>query len=121
MFIPFKLNMKSNLIKIAQTNYPLIDVIKNRWSARSFTGDPIPQEQLNTILEAASWAASANNEQPWIYYYAHCNTTQFTSFWNCLNEGNHPWNKNASVLIIACIRKTFEKNFSAQPPRSTGK
>lgn len=110
MLVTFNLDMKSNLIKVAQTQFPVIDVIKNRWSARSFNGDPINHEQIHTILEAASWAASANNEQPWQYYFALRGTDSYTNLWNCLSEGNQAWTKNASILIVACIRKTFEKN-----------
>jgi len=52
-----------NTIKIAKTTYPVLDVIKNRWSARAFSNKVITDEELNTLFEAASWAASANNEQ----------------------------------------------------------
>ena len=101
--------MESIDIKVARTHHPLMDEIKNRWSARAFNGKNIDQSKLDTLLEAASWAASANNEQPWIYYYAHRNTEGFTSLWNCLMEGNRPWTLQASVLLVACIRKTFDK------------
>ncbi len=110
MFFTLYLDMKSKLVKVAQTQFPVIDLIKNRWSARSFNSDILSQEKINTILEAASWAASANNEQPWQYYYAVRESQSFTNLWNCLNEGNQAWTKNASILIVACVRKTFEKN-----------
>ncbi|NOT36925.1 MAG: nitroreductase family protein [Saprospiraceae bacterium] len=101
--------MQSKLIKVANTIQPVLELIKQRWSARSFNKQAISQEEFHTIMEAATWAASANNEQPWMYYYAHNNTESFSKLWECLVDGNKPWTKSASVLMIACVRKTFEK------------
>ncbi len=101
--------MEMNTIKAAHTRYPVMDVIKDRWSTRAFSGETISIEELNTLFEAASWAPSANNEQPWIYYYADKNAPGFQDLWNCLTPGNQPWTTNASVLLVACIRKTFDK------------
>jgi len=94
------------MIKEAVTQFPVLDLIKKRWSARSYSPKAISSEDVKTILEAASWAASANNEQPWEYIYAHKGTAGFDTIWNCLMAGNQPWNKNAAVLIVALARKT---------------
>ena len=99
-----------NTIKIAKTIYPVLDVIKNRWSARAFSNKTITDEELNTLFEAASWAASANNEQSWQYIYAKKETGAFDNIWNCLLPGNQPWAKHAAALIVAVARKTFEAN-----------
>jgi len=99
-----------NTIKIAKTIYPVLDVIKNRWSARAFSNKTITDEELNTLFEAASWAASANNEQSWQYIYAKKGTEAFDNIWNCLLPGNQPWAKHAAALIVAVARKTFEAN-----------
>jgi nitroreductase len=99
-----------NTIKIAKTTYPVLDVIKNRWSARAFSSKDISDEELNTLFEAASWAASANNEQSWQYIYAKKGTEAFDTIWNCLLPGNQPWAKHAAALIVAVARKTFEAN-----------
>ena len=99
-----------NTIKIAKTIYPVLDVIKNRWSARAFSNKTITDEELNTLFEAASWAASANNEQSWQYIYAKKGTGAFDNIWNCLSPGNQPWAKHAAALIVAVTRKTFEAN-----------
>ncbi|MFN8331753.1 MAG: nitroreductase family protein [Saprospiraceae bacterium] len=101
--------MDSKNIKQASAQYELLPEIKNRWSARAFDGSSLSVTELNTLLEAAAWAPSANNEQPWIYYYAHRNTEAFNSLWDCLVEGNRPWTTRAAVLMIACIRTTFEQ------------
>lgn len=96
--------------KTATTQYPVIDLIKNRWSPRAFSEQALTEEEVNTILEAASWSASAMNEQPWEYYVAHKNTEGFNKIFNCLVEFNQLWAKNAAVLIVAVARKTFAAN-----------
>ncbi len=102
-------------IKIAKTDFPVLDIIKNRWSARAFSNEVVTETHLNTLFEAASWAASANNEQPWQYMYALKGTPGFDKIWNCLMPGNQPWTKQASVLIVAIARKTFEANEKENP------
>lgn len=98
------------MIKEAKTQYPVIELIRKRWSARSFSDRPISEEDLHTLFEAASWAASSGNEQPWQYVYAHHGTEGFTKLWECLDGGNRPWNKNAAVLIASIKRTKIEKN-----------
>ncbi|MCF2447579.1 nitroreductase family protein [Dyadobacter sp. CY345] len=97
-------------IKIANTKHDVLDLIKNRWSPRSFSDKVIPENDLNTILEAAAWAASANNEQPWQYFYASKNNEGFAKIADSLFKGNKPWAQHADVLIVAVARKTFEAN-----------
>lgn len=89
--------------KTAKTKYPVTELIKNRWSPRSFSNKAISSEEINTILEAAGWAFSANNMQPWNYVYAHNGETGFQKLLDCLMPGNQAWAKNASVLISALI------------------
>jgi nitroreductase len=99
------------MIKIPNTSYPVIDLIKNRWSNRAFTKDSISQTQLQTLFEAASWAPSCNNEQPWQYFYAQkSNPIKFNALLNCLMTGNSVWAKEADVIIAAVARKTFHTN-----------
>jgi nitroreductase len=98
------------MIKTAQTNYPVIDLIKNRWSPRSFMQEEIDQKDVNTLLEAASWAPSAMNEQPWEYIYAHRGTAGFETLKNCLLPGNSSWAKDAAVLLVSMARITHTAN-----------
>ncbi|MFN0049271.1 MAG: nitroreductase family protein [Cytophagales bacterium] len=98
-------------IKIPKTQYPVSEIVKNRWSARSFTGEGINEATLHTLFEAASWAASSMNEQPWLFTYAHKeDEAAFEKFHSCLLSGNSPWAKNASVLILLCARTNFVTN-----------
>lgn len=105
-----------NDIKIAQTNYPVIDLIKNRWSARSFSEQPVNQDQLNTIIEAGTWAFSANNEQPWRIISALKGEERFQKILSCLMPGNTPWAKNAAGLIATFTKSTFDKE--GNPPNA---
>jgi nitroreductase len=98
--------MESSQIKQAKTQYPVIDLIKNRWSARAFSKKNIDDKDLFTLFEAAHWAASSSNEQPWRYIYAKREDKEaFEKMADCLLPGNKPWAKNAAVLIL-CLAKT---------------
>ena len=98
------------MIKHAITQFPVLDLIKQRWSARSFSPKQITADEIHTILEAASWAPSANNEQPWEFHYALKGTAGFDIIWNCLMPGNQPWNRNAAGFIVTIAHKTFAAN-----------
>lgn len=97
-------------VKIAQTQNPVHPLIKERWSARSFSAATISQTELDTILEAASWSPSSMNEQPWVYIYANRGSAVFAGIWDTLMAGNQPWAQNASVLIASLARKTHANN-----------
>lgn len=100
-------------MKHAPTSYPVHELIRKRWSPRSFASYPVAPETLNQVFEAASWAASAMNEQPWRYLYAHhADTETFGKMVDCLLPGNQPWAKNAPVLILA-LAKTHYDNGNA--------
>lgn len=104
-----KTRMESINIKRANTVHPLHELIRNRWSARSFSPKPLEQADLDTILEAASWAFSANNGQPWHYVYAHHSDVEaFHKIWSCLMPGNQPWCANAAVLMVSLAQKEFD-------------
>jgi nitroreductase len=110
--------MESINIKKATTENPVHDLISSRWSARSFSGKAISQADLETLLEAASWAFSANNAQPWQYVYAHRSDTEsFQKLWSCLMPGNQPWTDKAAVLMVSLIKKNFDNG----KPNNTAK
>lgn len=102
--------MQSTHIKKPNTMHPVNPLILKRWSARSFSEKPIAEEVLNTLFEAASWASSSMNEQPWEYWVVTTqNEEKYRLFWSCLMEGNQPWAQTAPVLILSLARKSFEK------------
>ncbi len=102
-------------IKIARTEHEVAEFIKNRWSPRAFSEQQISNKNLMQLLEAARWAPSANNEQPWLYLYAQKGTEGFDKICESLSPGNIPWAKNASILVVAMVRKTFEANGKENP------
>ena len=88
------------------TDYPIDPLFLQRWSPRSFTGAPMPEYELLTILEAARWAPSAFNSQPWRFIYARRDTEHWPKLLGLLTESNQLWAKNASVLIILVSKTT---------------
>ena len=102
-------------IKSPETSFDLAPLIRKRWSPRSFAEQAISKTQVEELLEAARWAASANNEQPWRYTYALKGTPGFEQLWNCLLPGNQPWTKDAAVLLVAMKRNTFARTGKANP------
>jgi nitroreductase len=88
-------------------HHPVSDLFPNRWSPRSFTGEIIADDELNRLFEAARWAPSAYNSQPWRFLYAKRDTPDFDRFLGLLNQRNQTWAKNASVLVILVSKKTL--------------
>jgi nitroreductase len=97
--------------KTALTNMKLNELIKKRWSPRAFS-DKIPtNEDIGTILEAARWSASCNNEQPWRILVGIKNQNEvYQNIFDVLAEGNQVWTKSAPVLIMIYAKKTFSRN-----------
>ena len=95
--------------KLAVTKYPVIDLIKRRWSTRSFTDQPISEGDLHTLIEAASWMFSANNEQPWRFIAAQKNSVSFEKILQCISPGNASWAKNAAALVVSIAKTNFDK------------
>ncbi len=101
-----------------QTEFEILPHILERWSPRSFTGDPMPREDLLAMFEAARFAPSSANEQPWRFVFAFRDSPQFDKFKEILSEVNWQWAKRASALLIISAKKTLsdtgEQNSSAE-------
>ncbi len=87
-----------------QSEYPVDPLFLDRWSPRAFDGNAMPPQHLMTILDAAHWAPSASNYQPWRFVYAHKDSDDWPLFVELLMEGNQRWAKNASVLLFVISR-----------------
>ncbi|QHT70234.1 nitroreductase family protein [Rhodocytophaga rosea] len=102
------------MVKEAKTSFPVHELVRKRWSARSFSEKPLTTEVVHTLIEAASWAPSSLNEQPWHYSYALKGTPGFDAMWACLLPGNQPWAKDAAVLVLSTgstiLAKTGQAN-----------
>ena len=96
--------------KLAHTDFPVIDLIRERWSPRSFTPEVPTEAQLQTLAEAAAWAPSANNEQPWFFLMARRGTEGFDKLADALMPGNKIWAQHAGALILSAARTQFAAN-----------
>src|SRR5215472_8236169 len=94
--------------KPAPNDSPIHELIRNRWSPRAFSDKPIPEEVLRSLFEAARWAPSSNNEQPWAYVVAtKDDNANFEKILGTLVEFNAGWAKNAAALAIAVAELSF--------------
>jgi len=91
--------------KRAATDHPIAPIFVDRWSPRAFLTSPIEKEKLDTLFEAARWAPSSANIQPWRFIFAHAGTSAHELMVGVLNESNARWAKDAGVLAIAIARK----------------
>lgn len=95
--------------KLAESAHPIHDVIARRWSPRAFDERPVEQATLKSLFEAARWAPSSNNEQPWRFIVASKETsTDYDRLFACLVEGNRKWVFRAPVLILSVASLLFE-------------
>lgn len=81
-------------------DHPIDPIFLERWSPRAFTGEPIAHDHFLTILEAARWAPSSSNAQPWRFLYAHRETPHWAPFLGLLSESNQVWAVRAAALIV---------------------
>ena len=88
-------------------DYPIHEMFLNRWSPRAFKGEPITQEELLTMLEAARWAASSYNSQPWRFIFALRDTAAWERFLNLLVPFNQSWAKESSALVFLVSNSTM--------------
>lgn len=103
--------MGKDSIKQANPDHPIHELIAKRWSPYAFDSAPVAPEQLKSCLEAARWAASSFNEQPWSFIIAtRDDETEFDRLINCLMEANQEWARNTGVLILTVIQKRFTRN-----------
>ena len=97
--------------KPAAADHPIHDMMVRRWSPRAFAPRPLPREQVLTLLEAARWAASSFNQQPWHFLVAtREDEERFAALLDCLVPGNRVWACNASLLIVTVTKQTFDHN-----------
>jgi len=109
-------------LKINQSNFNkmkkelILEIIQERWSPYSFSSIPVEEFKLKAMFEAASYAPSCNNEQPWLFVF----TTQdeqevFNDYIGFMTDGNKVWAKNAYALVISMVRTKF--SYSGRPNR----
>ena len=86
-------------------DHDIADLFLRRWSPRAFSGERISDEALSSLFEAARWAPSSSNSQPWRFIYAHRGTAQFNRIISTINPRNQRWAKDASVLVALLSKR----------------
>ncbi|ARN77094.1 nitroreductase [Nonlabens spongiae] len=112
---------KTNLLKETPTDHEILDLIKNRWSPRTFADTPISAADLNTLFEAGRWAPSSNNFQPWHIVWGVKGSETYDRIFNHLAEFNQNWAKNAPVLLLGIVdTKTPKGDDNYHAPHDLG-
>jgi len=95
----------------AKTDHPVHEFIQNRWSPRAFSDKTLAPETLRSLFEAARWAPSSSNEQPWAFMVATKQDPEnHAKILSTLVEFNQVWAKHAPVLVIAVSELEFARN-----------
>jgi nitroreductase len=103
---------------VRKPDHPVDELFLDRWSPRAMSGEEIPEEDLLTLFEAARWAPSSYNNQPWRMLYARRDTKHWQTFLDLLVEGNKVWAKDAAALILFASKTTFDFNGQTYPTHS---
>ena len=91
--------------------HPIHDLLRRRWSPRAFSNRPVEPDKLLSVLEAARWAPSSNNEQPWHYLVARKEEPEeFARLLACLVDRNQSWAKGAPVLMLSVASTVWARN-----------
>lgn len=99
------------LENLAETQYTVDDLIRGRWSPRAFSNRTVERDKLLSLLEAARWAASSYNEQPWSLIVAtQDQPSEYARLLSCLVEFNQSWAQSAPVLMLSVAKLHFDRN-----------
>ncbi len=97
--------------KTAATDHPVHALIAERWSPYAFGPESVADDDLRSVFEAARWAASSYNEQPWHYIVAkRDDADEFEKLLSALVEPNQAWAKAAPVLALGVVSTNFKRN-----------
>jgi len=95
---------------VRKSDHPIDHLFLDRWSPRAMSGEEISQQELLVLFEAARWAPSSYNNQPWRILYARRHTEHWEKFFNLLAEGNKAWAGKAAALLLFLSKTTFDHN-----------
>ncbi len=88
--------------------HPIQEFFVQRWSPRAMSGEPLGERDMLRLIEAARWAPSSNNGQPWRFAWAPSGTQRFDSLFGLLADGNKGWCARAGALVVVLSRRTFD-------------
>jgi nitroreductase len=103
---------------VRHADHPVDKIFLDRWSPRAMTGEPIAKQELLTLFEAARWAPSSYNYQPWRFLYAGRESEHWQTFFDLMVEFNQSWAKHAAVLVVFISRTHFDFNGNPAPTHS---
>ena len=102
--------------KPAITQFPIHDLLHSRWSPRAFSSRSVEPAKIASLFEAARWASSCFNEQPWHFILATMDHPMaYQQLVSCLVEGNQVWAKQAPLLVLTVAKMTFDHNGKPNP------
>lgn len=101
--------------EVRDADYPIDSLFLDRWSPRAMSGEGIAEEDVLTLFEAARWAPSSGNAQPWRILYARRESKYWPLFFDLLNDTNKVWCERAAVLVLF-VSKTV--NDAGRPIRT---
>lgn len=97
--------------KRAATAFPILDILAERWSPLAFSDRRVADDDLRSLFEAARWAPSANNEQPWRFLIAtRDQADEFARLLSCLTDGNKLWAHAVPVLCLNLVSTRYTRN-----------
>lgn len=97
--------------RLANAKHPIHELLQRRWSPRAFAERSVEPEKLRSLLEAARWAPSSFNEQPWSFLAAgKDDLIEYERMLSCLSEGNRKWARTAPLLMISVTAHNFRRN-----------
>ena len=92
------------------SDHPVDKLFLDRWSPRAMSGEPMAHDELLVLFEAARWAPSSGNSQPWRILYGRRDTPHWPLFFDLLVEANQVWARNAAALLLFVSKTTFDHN-----------
>ena len=104
--------------EVRKADYPIEKLFLDRWSPRAMSGEEISEAELMVLFEAARWAPSSYNNQPWRILYARRGTPHWQTFFDLMVPQNQVWTKNAAALLVFISKTTFDFNGKPYPTHS---
>jgi nitroreductase len=98
-----------------QPDQPIERLMVQRWSPRAMSGEPLRDDELLALFEAARWAPSTFNEQEWRFLFARRGSSWWDTFFGLLSPGNQEWCHRAAVLVVVLSHKVFTRDGSPNP------
>ncbi len=110
--------MKNDLQNGRTSVFPIHEIFLKRWSSRAFSGETISEKEILTLFEAARWAPSSSNSQPWRFLVATRDSEEWPKFFNLLVEFNQAWAKQAAALVVIVSHQIIENSGKLLPTHS---